>query len=116
MNINSPDQAITLLNKLIKIDPDGLSAFFNSSFYIDKRCANSLVEFSDTPFKDFAQLFPLGLLNGFLSESDPETGKVVRRIGIKFKHNSPIIDHFYVDDLRDHKNEESKKDSETDSS
>ena len=110
MNVTTVEQAVTLLNKIIKIDPTQLSNFFNSHTLVDKRCANSLFELAPSFYKEYAELYPLGLINGFVSESDEE-GRIVKRIGVAYKPESPIIDHFYVDDLRERQNDPELKES-----
>jgi hypothetical protein len=100
MNINSVDQAVTLLNTLLRVDPEQISNFFNLNIFVDRRCADSVFEMGPSSYKKSAVLYPIGIINGFVSEYD-HNGRIVRRIGVKYKQDSPVIDSFFVDDLRD---------------
>lgn len=100
MIVSNLEEAATLLNKLVRIDPEQISNFFNAHILVDKRCASTVFELGPSYYPEYAELYILGLLNGLLSEADEE-GKIVRRLAIVTKPNSPIIERFVVENMQD---------------
>lgn len=97
MLLDTIDQVVLNLNKLLKCDPIQVSNFFTSTGSVKKGCAETVFEFSPSSFEDHVTMHTIGIINGIVAETVDT--KIARRIAIKYKNNTPEIKYFYVQDI-----------------
>ena len=90
------EETISRLNALLALDPEGVSFMMGTPNRIKDAAVDLPFEFTTSPFKHMLFLFPLGLINGLLSEYD-EAGRLVARVAAEYVEGSHIIKRFYVE-------------------
>lgn len=96
MVVGSTEDAAEMLNRLLERDPDGVSRFFMMFGMVSRDTADLPFELAESALTDSIALFPIGLINGLVSEQS-EAG--TRRVSIEYEDGSYIIRRFYVEDL-----------------
>lgn len=94
------DQMVTMLNTMLEADPVRVTSFFVSAHYVDASIADMPIEVAPSAFKDSVELYPLGLINGLVSER--KEGETVRRIAADFDESGEYrISRFYIQENDD---------------
>lgn len=96
MIVNSIEEAVELLNRILECDPLRISQFFNLPHLVDSSAADTPFEFAPSAFARNVSMFPLGLLNGFFAETGDD-GQVIKRIHAEYSDTgSSVISRFVV--------------------
>lgn len=93
------ETVVTMLNTLLDRDREGVSRFFANSEPVSMDLVDTRFEFMQSmSYPDTAELQPLGLLNGIVSEY--EDGQLKRRVAIEYGRGC-TINRFVIMDVSD---------------